>query len=305
MKDRGLVVLVWLLVVGVLGAVIVAIASVVLLVLRAEDDAAVPPSVTMEPADDQDQRRDADGTDRDADGAPGGGDAGSPGAGDGSRASGCEPPAKPGPLERLVLLADDEHRLVDGLDLYPRAKAMAHELEPASELRYISAKRVNRGRIDLGADEILYVFEYQRRMPHGTDTGLVEVRAACFGLHAKLRRGVKIYRHNQYDPLPDPRCTTGTVWRAAVASGVPQDKTIALSYRDDDYMVRGSPAVWSVTIDDEPQHRREVDGQRCAVIRTYESGAPVMVPDGPGAASADAAPAQSAPPGTTAAPPSP
>ena len=106
---------------------------------------------------------------------------------------------------------------------------------------------------------------------------LVEVTAGCFGIYAKLRRNAKIYRHNQYDPVPDPQCSSEEAWKVAVQSGVPAGALVDMIYRDDDYMRQGSPAVWSITIDGEPQHQREVHGRTCQLYRSFASGSPVLM----------------------------
>jgi len=208
-----------------------------------------------------------------------------------SAASTCPTPPPLGIDTRLEPLQTADVHAVDPQALFPAAKRVAMSLDPDAELQSITAQRTRGGTVDLsGTGQIAYRFEYVRNP--GTDArelGSVDVTAGCWGLFAKRDRFARIYRHNQYDPVPDPRCSAKSAWRAAVASGIPEDTVTDIAYRDDDIMVRGSPSVWSFTVPEQPSLDRKVLGTTCTLLRPAPSSRPVTPGSAPSASPGHAA----------------
>jgi hypothetical protein len=58
-------------------------------------------------------------------------------------------------------------------------------------------------------------------------------------------------------PWTEPICPFTRAWQAAVASGLPFNTTVRLSYRD---------SVWLLFVPEQPEHTRQVDGASCQVV---------------------------------------
>lgn len=151
---------------------------------------------------------------------------------------------------------------VDGLELLRQARAAARKIDGQAQLSNLYLPRVVGGAIDVQAGDpahFTFSFDYRdERRPPGEDS----VRGQ---IHVSLHRGTftVVRTPGGGRTLPEPRCSTAQLWRAAVASDVP-DNAVAKAY----YLRRGldGPTLWRLTVDGHPEHTRELSADSCELL---------------------------------------
>jgi len=164
---------------------------------------------------------------------------------------------------------------VDVGALFSQARVVAEKLQTGAQLTGITAFEMVRGTADLtGEVRVLYKFEHAGQdpsQPPGKDT--VERAIDVTAQHGKLRGVRRVWPATQLNrfggPLKPPACTSRRAWEAATNSGVPDDAVAMLHYYDNTPFEAGGPWVWSVRVSGHDDYRREIDGQTCALVKSW------------------------------------
>jgi uncharacterized membrane protein len=172
------------------------------------------------------------------------------------------------PIRGLKVEADDLSK-VDGLELLLQARLAALKVDRHAKLRQAYFRRVAGGVIDVArGDGASFDFHYNykdAKRPPGEDT--VKGR-----LSVSLNRGkFRVLRHggsSRGRALREPSCGTAKLWKALVASGVPNNAVGRLYYqRAGRARGRGDRTVWRFYVSGHREYSRTADGQTCKVLR--------------------------------------
>lgn len=206
-----------------------------------------------------------------------------------------------GDLEWEVPIEAADMTAVDVGELYAQARTVAVRLQSDAKFTGITAFETTHGKADLsGEGRVLYKFEsvtLDPTQPAGKDS--VERAIDVTAQRGKLRGARRNWPASKLEhfggALQPPVCTGSQVWAVAVKSGVPEDAVAMLLYYDDTPFRAGGPWVWSVRVAGHDELRREIDGQTCAMVKSWGSPSAQT-------ASAAAPPAGAASPATAASP---
>ncbi|MBW2458509.1 MAG: hypothetical protein JRI68_28680 [Deltaproteobacteria bacterium] len=190
------------------------------------------------------------------------------------------PPKLPPDMRRApIALPDLKH--VDPQQLFAPAKQIAQELEPQVELSFGFPVSTHGGlvggTIDLAGQNRVH-FDYQYRYakpgePPGKDVdeGSIVVVATRGHLTAS-REGHGVHFPQGHESIPAPTCTVVRAWQVAVGSGVPGKAVARVMYYDQNPFNAGGPYVWSFRVAGHDEHRREIDGLTCALVKSWAKG---------------------------------
>lgn len=196
----------------------------------------------------------------------------------------------PGTLEweRPVEAAD--MTAVDLAALVPQARTIAEKLQPGAQFTGIVAFDVTRGMADLtGAGRVLYELEYVGQDPEAppekdTIERTITVTAQGGKLVGRRRNIPAATLKHAGGAVEPPTCTSAAAWAVAVKSGVPDTAVATIHYEDHTPFKPGGPWVWSIRVAGHDEHRREIDGKTCAMVknwsRTAKEGADNKPPAG-------------------------
>jgi hypothetical protein len=189
----------------------------------------------------------------------------------------AEPSPERAESERDASEPDAGPTVVDLVDPLPEAKRRARELQTGAQLLLINATQLRRGAFDVSqGGGILYHFEYVGKdatKPPGLDQvkRTIMVTFGAGGMSTNVQEGHAFHldapNHFFGGPQPDPLCSSRAAWRAAVASGVPDDAVARMMLLDE-----SGAHVWSIRVDGHDEMRREIDARTCAMVRNWGAG---------------------------------
>lgn len=210
----------------------------------------------------------------------------------------AEPAAEPrvgfaGSLEweRPVEAAD--LTAVDVGALFVQARVVAEKLQPGAQFTGIVAFETTRGKVDLtGEARVVYKFEFvglDPNQPPGKDSieRAIDVTAQRRVLRGSRRDWPASQLKAFGGPMDPPTCTSADAWATGTNSGVPDNAVATLHYYDSTPFKPGGPWVWSIRVDGHDEHRREIDGKTCALLRNWN---PSPVTPGKSASAPSASP---------------
>jgi hypothetical protein len=197
--------------------------------------------------------------------------------------------------ERPVEAADMTS--VDIGALFAQARVIAEKLQQGAQFTGLVAFDATNGKADLtGNARVVYSFEFvgqDPNQPPGKDTieRAIDVTAQRGKLKGNRRDWPASRLKHFGGAVEPPKCTSAEMWAVAVKSGVPGNAVSTIHYYDDTAFKPGGPWVWSVRVAGHDEHRREIDGKTCTMVKNWN----------PHPASASNDPSQAAPGGAAAA----
>ncbi len=178
-----------------------------------------------------------------------------------------------------IALPDLEH--VDPQQLFAPAKKLAQQLQAQVELSFGFPVGTHGdlvgGTIDLtGHNRVHFDYQYRTTRPgqppgKDVDEGSIVVIATQGHLTAS-REDHGVHFPQGHESIPAPACTVVRAWQVAVGSGVPANAVARVMYYDQNPFDAGGPYVWSFRLAGHDEHRREIDGMTCRLVKSWAKG---------------------------------
>jgi hypothetical protein len=163
---------------------------------------------------------------------------------------------------------------VDIAGMYAQARHVAERLQQGAQFVGLVAFEIRGGVANMaGESRVMYHFEFKGTdpsKPPGKDA--IEYRIdveAQQGVLTGSRRAWSASRLGHHGALEAPACNSAKMWQVAMGSGVPSNAVATIHFYDNTPFSPKSPAVWSVRVEGHDEHRREIDGKTCAVVKNW------------------------------------